>query len=63
MQSTSQQTPRPPCACQQQFGGALPFLLAVLGLLLLVDRWKGRRKKKPAELQGTDNGVQNGENR
>jgi hypothetical protein len=54
MKTTSQQQPPPPCQCQQQFGGALPWLAVTLAIIVVLDRWNGRRKKK--ELLGTRDG-------
>jgi hypothetical protein len=56
--SESQQHPPPPCECQQQFGGALPWLAITLAILVVLDRWNGRRQKQKQETErlGTGNG-------
>jgi hypothetical protein len=56
MQTTSQQQPRPPCQCQEQFGGALPWLMATLAIMVALDRFSRRRKKKDEKTDGTAGG-------
>jgi hypothetical protein len=55
--SESQQHHPPPCDCQQQFGGALPWLAATLAILVVLNRWNGHRQKKTdKDPGGTGNG-------
>jgi hypothetical protein len=64
MKSTSQQQPRPPCECQQQFGDALPWLAVTLAIVFVINRWNGRRQKKDKETLGiSDAGPARGDNR
>ena len=46
METTSQQPAPPPCQCDQQLGGALPWLVAVGLVLLAFNLWRERRRKK-----------------
>ena len=62
MESTTQQAPAPPCQCDQQLGGALPWLVAVGIGLLLFERWRSRRGKKREEGErGAEDGPEQGE--
>ena len=46
MASATEQQPSEPCACQQQLGGALPWLAVALAILVVLDRFVGRAKKR-----------------
>jgi hypothetical protein len=59
MESASQQQVPPPCQCQQQFGGAMPWLVLALAIIVALDRW-GRRRKKEKENEKTDGPVAGG---
>jgi hypothetical protein len=64
MKSTSQQQPRPPCECQQQFGDAVPWLAVTLAIIFVINRRNGRRQKKDTEMVGiSDAGAAHGGNR
>jgi hypothetical protein len=55
METTSQQQPAPPCQCQQQLGDALPWLAVALGIIVVLDRF-GRRGKKKQSADGAAGG-------
>ena len=46
MESTSQQPASTPCPCQQQFVDALPWLAIAFAIIVVLDRWSSRRRKK-----------------
>ena len=57
MANASQQQPTEPCPCQQQLVGALPWLAATLAIIVVLDRWRGRRRKqKQSERHGAAGG-------
>ena len=56
MESTSQQQVPPPCQCQQQLGDALPWLAVALAIIVALDRFGRRRKKKDGKPDGTAGG-------
>lgn len=56
MESTSQQQPAQPCPCQQQLGGALPWLAVALGIVVALDRLGRRRKRKDEKTDGAATG-------
>jgi len=59
MGTTSQQQARPPCECQQQLGDALPWLAVALAIIVALDRFGRRRKKKDENPNGTAGGGPN----
>jgi len=62
METTSQQPAPPPCQCDQQLGGALPWLVAVGLVLLAFNLWRERRRKKRDgnRIEAADSGDEDG---
>jgi hypothetical protein len=59
MDNASQQQAPPPCACQHQFRDALPWLAVGLAILVVLDRFVGRAKKRNHEGDGAAPGGAN----